>query len=154
MADSTPMDHTDTNTPASVANGTDVTMKEEPTPDNAAVPTPIQAQHTVTAPSASPAPFTSIATPSLQPQAVATPTSTPMAPARSSPHPGATTQTATPAPPSQPNLHGSPTRVYLNQNVTPHLLEAMKYLAVNEPEKPLKWLADFLAQRSAEVEGV
>ncbi|KAK5009029.1 hypothetical protein LTR28_003073 [Elasticomyces elasticus] len=57
------------------------------------------------------------------------------------------------APPEKPNPHGSPTRVYLNQNVTPHLLEAMKYLAVYEPERPLKWLSDFLARRSAEVEG-
>lgn len=57
------------------------------------------------------------------------------------------------APPEKPNPHGSPTRVYLNQNVTPHLLEGMKYLAANEPEKPLKWLSEFLAKRSAEMEG-
>jgi len=43
--------------------------------------------------------------------------------------------------------------VYINQNVTPHLLEGMKYLAAYEPEKPLKWLSEFLAKRSAEVEG-
>ncbi|KAF2436366.1 hypothetical protein EJ08DRAFT_728896 [Tothia fuscella] len=61
--------------------------------------------------------------------------------------------TATPAPPTQPNPHGSPTRVYLNQNVTPHLLEGIKYLAVYEPDKPLKWLAEFLEKRSKEVEG-
>jgi COMPASS component SDC1 len=29
----------------------------------------------------------------------------------------------------------------------------MKYLAVYEPEKPLKWLAEFLQKRSEEVEG-
>ncbi|OJD29858.1 compass complex subunit [Diplodia corticola] len=34
--------------------------------------------------------------------------------------------------PTQPNAHGSPTRVYLNQNVTPHLLEGMKKLALEE----------------------
>ncbi|KAK5141137.1 hypothetical protein LTR16_002657 [Cryomyces antarcticus] len=56
-------------------------------------------------------------------------------------------------PPPAPNPHGSPTRVYLNQNVTPHLLEGMKYLAAHEPEKPLKWLSEFLAGKSAEVEG-
>lgn len=56
-------------------------------------------------------------------------------------------------PPERPNAHGSPTRVYLNQNVTPYLLEGMKYLAAYEPEKPLEWLSGFLAQRSAEVEG-
>jgi COMPASS component SDC1 len=49
--------------------------------------------------------------------------------------------------------HGSPTRVYLNQRVTPHLLEAMKHLATAEPEKPLKWLSEFLAMKSEEIEG-
>jgi COMPASS component SDC1 len=43
--------------------------------------------------------------------------------------------------------------VYLNQNVTPHLLEAMKHLATNEPEKPLKFLSEFLANKSREIEG-
>lgn len=38
-------------------------------------------------------------------------------------------------------------------NVTPHLLEAMKHLAVYEPEKPLAWLSEFLAEKSREVEG-
>ncbi|GAB7341409.1 hypothetical protein MBLNU457_7660t1 [Dothideomycetes sp. NU457] len=56
-------------------------------------------------------------------------------------------------PPEKPVAHGSPTRVYINQNVTPHLLEGMKYLAAYEPEKPLKWLSEFLARKSAEVEG-
>ncbi|KAJ4359352.1 hypothetical protein N0V95_002277 [Ascochyta clinopodiicola] len=53
----------------------------------------------------------------------------------------------------EPIPHGSPTRVYLNQHVTPHLLEAMKHLAMNEPEKPLKFLSEFLAMKSAEIEG-
>ncbi|EUC47619.1 hypothetical protein COCMIDRAFT_89501 [Bipolaris oryzae ATCC 44560] len=65
---------------------------------------------------------------------------------RNSPHPTAQA-------PTQPIPHGSPTRVYLNQHVTPYLLEAMKHLATQEPEKPLKWLSEFLAQKSAEVEG-
>jgi COMPASS component SDC1 len=68
---------------------------------------------------------------------------------RNSPHPSAPAQQA----PTQPIPHGSPTRVYLNQNVTPHLLEAMKHLATTEPEKPLKWLSEFLAMKSAELEG-
>ncbi|PNS20874.1 hypothetical protein CAC42_2805 [Sphaceloma murrayae] len=55
--------------------------------------------------------------------------------------------------PDKPVPHGSPTRVYLNQNLTPHLLEGMKYLAAYEPEKPLKWLSEFLAKKSAELEG-
>lgn len=98
--------------------------------------------------------------PSLQPTvqtAPATPAPQPVAPSapalpattassRNSPHPTAQA-------PTQPIPHGSPTRVYLNQNVTPHLLEAMKHLATNEPEKPLKWLSEFLAMKSAEIEG-
>ncbi|KAF2857308.1 hypothetical protein K470DRAFT_279386 [Piedraia hortae CBS 480.64] len=55
--------------------------------------------------------------------------------------------------PSKPAAHGGPTRQYINNNVTPHLLEGMKYLAMYEPEKPLKVLAEFLAKRSKEVEG-
>ncbi|KAF4552589.1 COMPASS component SDC1-like protein [Elsinoe fawcettii] len=55
--------------------------------------------------------------------------------------------------PDKPAAHGAPTRVYLSQNVTPHLLEGMKYLAAYEPEKPLKWLSEFLAKKSGEVEG-
>ncbi|KAK5134355.1 hypothetical protein LTR08_006535 [Meristemomyces frigidus] len=55
--------------------------------------------------------------------------------------------------PEKPVAHGGPTRQFLNQNITPHLLEGMKYLAVYEPEKPLLWLADFLKDRSKEVEG-
>ncbi|KXS98844.1 hypothetical protein AC578_10865 [Pseudocercospora eumusae] len=55
--------------------------------------------------------------------------------------------------PEKPVAHGGPTRQYLNSHVTPHLLEAMKYLAVYEPEKPLLWLSDFLRDRSKEIEG-
>lgn len=55
--------------------------------------------------------------------------------------------------PEKPVAHGGPTRQFLNQNITPHLLEGMKHLAVYEPEKPLLWLADFLRDRSKEVEG-
>ncbi|KAH8732756.1 hypothetical protein GQ44DRAFT_696379 [Phaeosphaeriaceae sp. PMI808] len=81
----------------------------------------------------------------------ATPTPTPViqpppVSSRNSPHPSVQA-------PTQPIPHGSPTRVYLNQNVTPHLLEAMKHLATTEPEKPLKWLSEFLAMKSAEIEG-
>jgi len=59
----------------------------------------------------------------------------------------------TPVRPDKPVAHGGPTRQYLNQNITPHLLEGMKYLAVYEPDKPLLWLSNFLKERSAEVEG-
>ena len=56
------------------------------------------------------------------------------------------------AKPDKPVAHGGPTRQYLNQNVTPHLLEAMKYLAAHEPEKPLLWLSEFMRDRSSKVE--
>lgn len=84
------------------------------------------------------------------PVSAPTPTPAPAAPAssRNSPHPSMPQQA-----PTQPIPHGSPTRVYLNQHVTPHLLEAMKHLATNEPEKPLKFLSEFLAMKSAEIEG-
>ncbi|TID16603.1 hypothetical protein E2P81_ATG12021 [Venturia nashicola] len=68
--------------------------------------------------------------------------------ARPSPAP----QSFPPLPPKDPSAHGAPTRVYLNQKVTPYLLEGMKHLAVYEPDKPLKWLAEFLEQKSREVE--
>jgi COMPASS component SDC1 len=57
------------------------------------------------------------------------------------------------APPKLPNPHGAQARIYLNKNVTPHLLEGVKHLAMERPEQPLKWLAEFLAKRSEEVEG-
>ncbi|KIW07615.1 uncharacterized protein PV09_01565 [Verruconis gallopava] len=77
-------------------------------------------------------------------------TSRPHTPAaRGSPHPAPPVT----VPPSQPNPHGSPVRVYLNQKVTPYLLEGMKQLAIEEPEKPLKWLAEYLERKSREVEG-
>ncbi|KAF1932025.1 uncharacterized protein M421DRAFT_89411 [Didymella exigua CBS 183.55] len=88
--------------------------------------------------------------PTPAPVSAPTPTPAPAAPAssRNSPHPSGPQQA-----PTQPIPHGSPTRVYLNQHVTPHLLEAMKHLATNEPEKPLKFLSEFLAMKSAEIEG-
>lgn len=77
-----------------------------------------------------------------------TPTTSITPAARPSPAP----QSLPPLPPKDPSAHGAPTRVYLNQKVTPYLLEGMKYLAIYEPDKPLKWLAEFLEQKSREVE--
>ncbi|KAF2800051.1 hypothetical protein K505DRAFT_293560 [Melanomma pulvis-pyrius CBS 109.77] len=93
------------------------------------------------APTEQPTPQAFIPTPSPAPAPVHTST-------RNSPHP-----TAPQSAPLHANPHGSPTRVYLNQNVTPHLLEAMKHLVTTEPDKPLKWLSEFLAQKSLEIEG-
>jgi COMPASS component SDC1 len=86
------------------------------------------------------------------------------APATASPMPPSVASVAAPARPGsmppqptarpeKPIAHGGPTRQYLNMNVTPHLLEGMKHLAAYEPEKPLLWLADFLRDKSKEVEG-
>lgn len=77
-------------------------------------------------------------------------------PARSATPTVAAQQTAStvaplaPIPPANPA--GSPTRVYINSRVTPALLEGMKYIAVNEPEKPLQWLGEYLLRKSKELE--
>lgn len=113
-----------------------------PAQEQTPLPTQQQQQQQQQAPQAPPSLPTQPSAPSPAP----TPIPHATASSRNSPHP---TQQA----PTQPIPHGSPTRVYLNQHVTPHLLEAMKHLATTEPEKPLKWLSEFLAKKSAEIEG-
>ncbi|OQO00350.1 hypothetical protein B0A48_13697 [Cryoendolithus antarcticus] len=85
------------------------------------------------------------------------PTALPTAPSTATPPRPAGPPTQQPSIPPPPNAkpvpHGGPTRQYLNQNLTPHLLEGMKYIAMYEPEKPLLWLSDFLRDRSRELEG-
>ncbi|KAF2627788.1 hypothetical protein BU25DRAFT_490960 [Macroventuria anomochaeta] len=131
--------------PTPITNGTTATEAADVTmADSTEIPISTESQpQTAPLPEAQPAP-----TPA--PVSAPTPTPAPTAPAssRNSPHPTAPQQA-----PTQPVPHGSPTRVYLNQHVTPHLLEAMKHLATNEPEKPLKFLSEFLAMKSAEIEG-
>nr|OQO17098.1 hypothetical protein B0A51_15551 [Rachicladosporium sp. CCFEE 5018] len=96
-------------------------------------------------PSQPPAPIEHLST--IQPAASSTAT-----PPRPSAPP--TQQPSIPPPANaKPVPHGGPTRQYLNQNLTPHLLEGMKYIAMYEPEKPLLWLSDFLRDRSRELEG-
>ncbi|KAI0164641.1 hypothetical protein GGR57DRAFT_205940 [Xylariaceae sp. FL1272] len=48
--------------------------------------------------------------------------------------------------------HGAPVRQYLNAKVVAHLLDGMKKLAQDKPEKPLQALAEFLLERSKEFE--
>ncbi|KAJ9625920.1 hypothetical protein H2203_004689 [Taxawa tesnikishii (nom. ined.)] len=135
-------DHTERRTPAAPPQ-----QDAGPLPPPTAQPAAVPAQQPIQ-PSAPPAPTSQ--TPLAATSAAPTPPPGPAAPTtRHGSNPPASFQ-----PPERPNPHGSPTRVYLNQNVTPHLLEAMKYLAANEPAKPLKFLSEFLAQRSAEIEGV
>ncbi|KAH6638070.1 hypothetical protein C7974DRAFT_153623 [Boeremia exigua] len=122
-----------------MADSTDIPVSTEPESQTAPLPE-VQPE---AQPESQPAP-----TPT--PVSAPTPTPAPAAPvsSRNSPHPSGPQQA-----PTHPIPHGSPTRVYLNQHVTPHLLEAMKHLATNEPEKPLKFLSEFLAMKSAEIEG-
>ncbi|CDO55541.1 similar to Saccharomyces cerevisiae YDR469W SDC1 Subunit of the COMPASS (Set1C) complex [Geotrichum candidum] len=48
------------------------------------------------------------------------------------------------------NGAGAPTRRWLNENVTPALLEGMKLLAKEKPSDPLKVLGQFLIDKSNE----
>lgn len=56
-------------------------------------------------------------------------------------------------PPVHEMVGGSSVRKYLNENLTPHLLEGLKIVGKNKPEDPLYELAQFLLQRSAELKG-
>ena len=110
---------------------------------------------------------------SLQAQAQAQSTNLPtLAPARSttpsrsgaSPHPLSSSTTNTtaaatngtqilpPSAPIAPSSTGSAVRVYLNSKVVPALLEGMKGLGEQQPERPLEWLSEFLGKKSREVE--
>jgi len=122
------------------APGHDIEMKEEDAPAATAL-------HSV--PDQPPPTMASETFPPPQPAAVMTP---PAAPSASTARPGSMPPQPV-AKPEKPVAHGGPTRQYLNQHVTPHLLEAMKHLAAYEPEKPLMWLSEFLRDRSKEVEG-
>ena len=98
------------------------------------------------------APPADLANPTAPAPATASPMPPSIASLSASTRPGSMPPQPT-ARPEKPIAHGGPTRQYLNMNVTPHLLEGMKHLAAYEPEKPLLWLADFLRDKSKEVEG-
>ncbi|OAA42580.1 Dpy-30 motif protein [Metarhizium rileyi] len=55
--------------------------------------------------------------------------------------------------PSEAPAHGDSTRRYLNTKVTGVLLEGMKQLAKDQPADPLRFLGEYLIQRSKELEG-
>ncbi|KAI4729578.1 hypothetical protein E4T49_02703 [Aureobasidium sp. EXF-10728] len=97
------------------------------------------------APSVSPLPATAAA-----PVAASLPISAP------TPSPAPTRPSSIPPtvslPPEKAREHGSEGRIYLN-NIAMYFMEGMKYCAHYEPEKPLKWMGEFLLKRSAEVEG-
>jgi len=58
----------------------------------------------------------------------------------------------TPAPPNQIPPGGAPARRYLNEHVTPTLLDGMKMLAREQPKEPLLALAKFLEERHQEAD--
>ena len=57
-----------------------------------------------------------------------------------------------PLPVNQIPPGGAPARRYLNENVTPVLLEGMKMLAREQPKDPLLVLARFLEEQHREIE--
>lgn len=58
----------------------------------------------------------------------------------------------TPAPSNQIPPGGAPARRYLNENVTPALLDGMKMLAREQPKEPLLALAKFLEDRHRQIQ--
>ena len=46
---------------------------------------------------------------------------------------------------------GSSVRQYLNKYLTQHLLEGLRDVSKNKPEDPLKYLGEFLIQRSNQI---
>ncbi|KAK6003694.1 hypothetical protein QM012_009465 [Aureobasidium pullulans] len=114
----------------------------------AAQPTQTAPPPVAQAPPASPLPATASA-PSV-PSAAALPVKAP------TPSPAPTRPSSIPpsvsAPPERANQHGAPGRIYLN-NVATYFMEGMKYLIFYQPEKPLRWMGEFLLKRSAEIEG-
>ncbi|KAI9680962.1 MAG: COMPASS (complex proteins associated with Set1p) component [Trizodia sp. TS-e1964] len=62
------------------------------------------------------------------------------------------TNGTTPAAPLKALPHGAPARRYLNENVTPVLLEGMKLLAREQPNDPLRVLGEFLLRRQGELD--
>ncbi|KAF2662953.1 hypothetical protein K491DRAFT_709605 [Lophiostoma macrostomum CBS 122681] len=114
-------------TPTPIENGTPATADVEMKDEIPAVQTPTHNNTTAA----------TIPTPAAVPT-----------PSRNSPLPTQSTSAPISASP-----HGSSTRAYLNQNVTPYLLDAMKHLVTGEHDKPLKFLSEYLAKESAKHEG-
>lgn len=46
---------------------------------------------------------------------------------------------------------GSSVRQYLNKHLTQHLLDGLRDVSKNKPEDPLKYLGEFLIQRSNQI---
>ncbi|RAO69292.1 uncharacterized protein BHQ10_005304 [Talaromyces amestolkiae] len=47
---------------------------------------------------------------------------------------------------------GAPARIYLNEKITPYLLDGLKDIAREQPQNPLKVLGEYLIKKSNEVE--
>ncbi|XP_050078876.1 protein dpy-30 homolog [Anopheles maculipalpis] len=54
--------------------------------------------------------------------------------------------------PAGNNLQSLPTRQYLDQTVTPILLQGLKLLAKERPQDPVQYLANFLMENRNRVE--
>ncbi|QIW96413.1 hypothetical protein AMS68_001931 [Peltaster fructicola] len=133
----------------------DIVMKEEPVPEPSIASIQQTTAADLTDPNPPPQPIAAQqpqAPSTFEPPTASLPAIPALAAAAATGRPGSIPPTAS-ARPEKPVAHGGPTRQYLNQNITPHLLEGMKYLAMHEPEKPLAWLAEFLKDRSKQVEG-
>lgn len=46
---------------------------------------------------------------------------------------------------------GSSVRQYLNKHLTQHILEGLRAVSNNKPEDPLRWLGEFLIERSNQI---
>lgn len=49
---------------------------------------------------------------------------------------------------------GSSIRRYLNKNLTLHLLEGLRQISQTKPNNPLRWLGEFLIERSNQLENL
>lgn len=49
--------------------------------------------------------------------------------------------------------NGAPARRYINERITPHLLDGLKIIAKEQPDDPLRILGEYLLQKSRELEG-
>lgn len=56
--------------------------------------------------------------------------------------------------PTQPTEHGDEVRRYLNLNVVPHMMDALKALSKQQPrpQEPIRWLAGFFAERANQLQ--
>ncbi|TGZ82412.1 hypothetical protein EX30DRAFT_370526 [Ascodesmis nigricans] len=142
--------------------------RNSPPPPGGGIPSPYPVeQYPQPAPSEIEAPIVQVQPPTTQQDPLqVTPSATLQQPTQTAPPPArppqpvprqglpASKQATPPAqvPANQIPPGGAPARRYLNENVTPALLEGMKMLAREQPKHPLLVLAKFLEERHRELE--